>query len=307
MTLSDLIQHDSALSYKSISEIQLSGEENYTITAEEDSVDAYQTDDLYYVEKDGKRIPLSTDRVESWLESLTTLNLTDYVTYNATEEELESYHLTEPELTITVDYTDRNDEAQTYSLSISRDPEELAAAEEAEANGEKADSVSAYVRVGASPLIYRLSEYNSKNLRSVSYNDLRHKEVLTADFETVTQLDITLEGESYTLVSEEGEKKDDERVWKYGETEIEVKDLKSKLTGLKVSYSDDFTDEKPSGKKELSLTVHLGHEQRPTVSIDLYRYDGEDCLAVVGGESFAFVSRKDVVDLIEAINDIVLN
>lgn len=43
------------------------------------------------------------------------------------------------------------------------------------------------------------------------------------------------------------------------------------------------------------------------MDIELYRHDGEDCLAVVDGETFALVPRSDVVDLIEAVNAIVLN
>ena len=55
------------------------------------------------------------------------------------------------------------------------------------------------------------------------------------------------------------------------------------------------------------MTVHLDNEHFPTVSIRLYRYDGTHCLAVVDGESVALVNRGEVVDLIEAIHEIVLN
>ena len=71
--------------------------------------------------------------------------------------------------------------------------------------------------------------------------------------------------------------------------------------------SDQFTDEKPDQKEEIRLTVHLDNENHPKVDIELYRHDGEDCLAVVDGETFALVPRSDVVDLIEAVNAIVLN
>ena len=36
-------------------------------------------------------------------------------------------------------------------------------------------------------------------------------------------------------------------------------------------------------------------------------YDGTNCLAVVDGTPVSLVARADVVDLIEAVNEIVLN
>ncbi len=59
-------------------------------------------------------------------------------------------------------------------------------------------------------------------------------------------------------------------------------------------------------KEEISLTVHLDNEAHPTVQIALYRYDGEQCLAVIDGTPVSLVPRSPVVDLIEAVNAIVL-
>ncbi|MCI5561927.1 MAG: DUF4340 domain-containing protein [Intestinimonas massiliensis] len=264
---------------------------------------------VYFTEKDGEILPLDTVRVDNWLESLTTLNPTDYVTYHVTEEELESYNLVEPELTVTVDYTNEDEggkeSSDTFVLSISRNPEELAAAEEAKANGEEAEDVTAYVRIGESQIVYKVSEYNSNRLRAVSYNELRHREVLPADFEDIYQIDVTLEGSDYTIAVD-GEK-DDERIWKYQEDEVAIDALQDALETLDAEYSSDFLSDDPTGKEEIRLTVHLDNENHPKVDIELYRHDGEDCLAVVDGETFALVPRSDVVDLIEAVNAIVLN
>ena len=61
-----------------------------------------------------------------------------------------------------------------------------------------------------------------------------------------------------------------------------------------------------AGKEEIRLTVYLENENHPKVEIELYRYDGSDCLAKVDGEILALISRSDVVELIEAVNAIVL-
>lgn len=53
--------------------------------------------------------------------------------------------------------------------------------------------------------------------------------------------------------------------------------------------------------------ISLDNAYFPEVVIELYRYDGDECLAVVDGEPVSFVQRSDVVDLIEAVHGIVLN
>lgn len=141
---------------------------------------------------------------------------------------------------------------------------------------------------------------------AASYNSLRHRQVLTADFEDVCQVDISLEGADYTLVID-GKDKDDQPVWKYQEEEIEIDSFQKELYALSVNSPEDYTTEKPSGKEEISLSLYLDNERCPQISIQLYRYDGNDCLALVNGKPFALIPRADAVDLIEAVNAIVLN
>ena len=68
-----------------------------------------------------------------------------------------------------------------------------------------------------------------------------------------------------------------------------------------------FTKEQPAEKEEIRLVVYLDNENFPAVEIGLYRYDGNECLAVVDGEPVSFVQRSEVVDVIEAVHRIVLN
>lgn len=70
---------------------------------------------------------------------------------------------------------------------------------------------------------------------------------------------------------------------------------------------DSFTDERPSQRQEIALTVYLDNDAFPQVAVELYRWDGEHCLAVVDGEPVSLVARSGAVDLIEAVQAIVLN
>lgn len=301
--LSDMIDHDQIPSFDRVSGIRFSGAESYDITYEEDSAATYSDGDVYFTRRDGKNLPLDPAKVERYLQGISSLNPVDYVSYNVTDEELRSYGLDAPELTVAVDYTaegeDGGEVLNTFVLHISPDPEAAKAAGEAE-DGEQEADIPAYVRIGESQIVYQISSSNYRKLAAASYDDLRHAEVIWADFSDVTQIDISLEGDSYTLTAE---RDGDERTWFYREEEFEITGLQSSLEELSAS---EFTDEQPTQKEEIRLTVHLDNENFPEVQIGLYRYDGTNCLAVIDGESVSLVERADVVDLIESVHAIVL-
>lgn len=304
--LSTMILHDDTPGFETVKDITFSGSENYTVVRDDESTASYSTDDIYFTEQDS--LPLSTSAVRTYLNTVTSLDLRDYVTYNATEDELKAYGLDAPLLSVTVNYsyTDADDAtvSDTCVLHIGENAEEKAAAEEAEANGETVPSVTKYVRVGESQIVYTLSDTDFAVLNAAGYDDLRHKEIFWGDFEDVTQLDITLEGEEHTLLrTVEDDSEDAETVWKYGEATVDLDDLQDALEALK---ADSFTDEQPGEVEELAVTLRLENESFPTVELHFYRCDGTHCLAVVDGEPTALVPRSAVVTLTEAIQTILL-
>ena len=305
-TLRDMIDNDEAPSFDTVQEIRFEGDQTYQIVYQEYSEDSsytYCSDDVYFVQQEDNMLPLDTSRVESYLDAMSSLDLTDYVSYNVSEEELAEYGLDAPELSVTVTYVpDDSEGTAEFTLHISRDPDEQAAedAEAEDTDDESTEEITAYARVGESQIVYQITGDSYESLMEAGYDDLRHYEVLTADFADVTGLDITLEGESYTITAEGS---GDDKTFYYGEEELDIADLQSALEDMGAA---SFTDEEPSQKEEISLTVHLDNEAHPTVQIDLYRYDGEQCLAVLDGTPTSLVPRYTVVDLIEAVNAIVL-
>lgn len=309
--LSSMIEHDDTPGFEQVESIVFQGSESYTITREEDSVHTYNSEeDIYFLKKDGKTVPLDTSKVKTLLSTITGLSLSDYVTYAATEEVLEGLGLDEPAQTITVHYTYTDDDKQTQkatcTIHISEDPQERAAYEEAVAAGNSTSSVTKYVRIGDSSIVYKLGDANYAILSAVSYDDLRHDELFWAAFDIVKQLDVTLEGQTHTLsyriVDESA--KEPEYSWYYGEEPISISSIKTALTGL---CAEAFTEEAPAGKEEIRLSVLLDNENFPSVELILYRYDGSTCLAVVDGETVALVSRSTVMELVEAVQSIVLS
>ena len=303
--LRDMIDNDEAPDFGTVEAIRFDGDQTCQIAYQEyteDSSYTYCSNDVYFVQQEDAMLPLDTSRVEGYLDSISGLSLTDYVTYNVTEEELAEYGLDAPELSVTVTYVPEDSEQTAeFTLHISRDPDEQAAAEAEDGEeDETEEEITAYARVGESQIVYQITGDSYEALMAAGYDDLRHYEVLTADFADVTGLDITLEGESYTITAEgSGE----DKTFYYGEEELDIADLQSALEDMGAA---SFTDEEPSQKQEISITVHLDNKAHPTVQIDLYRYDGEQCLAVLDGTPTSLVPRDMVVDLIEAVNAIVL-
>lgn len=305
--LRDLILDDEIPSLDQVSQITFTGATDYTITYQEDSTATYSEDDLYFTQQNGADRPLDTSRVEGYLSDLEGLDQSTYVTYNVTDQDLENYGLNDPQLSVAVDYTtqdeDGNEESGTFLLHISRDPEELAA-QDTSASGETEEDpedITAYARIGDSQIIYRLTGEDYQALMAANYDDLRHQQVLWAGFTQVNQLDITLDGQDYTITSSgEGE----DRTYSYQEEELDTGDLQDALEGLE---ADSFTQETPTQQEEIALTVHLDSENIPQVKIQLYRYDGSYCLAVVDGDPVSLIPRSQAVDLMEAVRAIVLN
>ena len=306
--LRDMILDDTIPAFDTAEKIAFTGTENYTISYDEDGT-SICADDVYFA--DGQ--PLDTDNVNAWLTALTGLDLTDYVSYNVTNEELQTFRLDEPALTITLDYSSSDEDgtetdAGTLVLHLSQNPEELAAYGEALANEEDdLPDVTCYARVGKSQIVYQITQSEFDALTAVSYDTLRHQKLFTADFDTVTSIDVTLEGETYTFTYTPPENEDDEDAegtWSYNGEEFDVFNFSYALRALSAS---SFTDEKPTGQEEISLTLHLDNEDFPAFTLTLYRCDGETCIAEVDGEPVAFVSRSQTVDLVEAVRTLTLS
>lgn len=293
----DLILNDTIPQFETAEEISFAGAENYTIIHNENG-ESLCKDDIYFTND----APLDTSLLSSYLTTLKNLSLTDYATYNASDAELQAYGLDAPALSITVNYSGNT--VGTLQLHLAQNPEELSAYEQAKEGSEtNLPTVTCYARLNDSQIVYEIPQSDYDKLTSVSYNTLRHQKLFTADFSSVTAIDAALGGETYTFTYQAADEKDEEGVWLYNGNETAIYNLR---TGLCSMSATEFTDEAPEGQEEIALTVHLDSEAFPTFTLTLYRRNGTTCLACIDGVPTALVSRSQAIDLIEAVNEIVL-
>jgi len=310
--IADLIDQDEIPAFASVKSLTVSGDDNYAAAYSETNTVTCCDTDKYFVQKDGKTAALDSTKVEDYASALSLMNLKDYVSYNVTADELAAWGLDTPALTVTIDYTQKdengNETEGQFTMSLGQNQEELAAKAAADAKGEEyTGTVTGYVRIGESPIVYKLSDADYNKLCAVTFNDLRHASVLTADFGTVTGIDFVLDGETYSITASAGEEKSEEEdttvPFLFGETEVDATGLKTAITALTIS---EFREETPAEKQEIALTFHLNNASFPEATVEIYRYDGSSCLVVLDGECLGLADRTAVVDLIESVNAIVL-
>lgn len=263
---------------------------DYTIYREDENTFTYCADDIYFTNNKSNDsdeiLALDTAKIKSYLSTVGSVKHTDYVTYNASEDEINQYSLDDPELTVNIGYTTENEDKDEVESSLKLDISTV--------------DDNHYLRINDSRIIYSLSTANYNSLLACSYDDLRHDDIFTADFADVNRIDVSLEEFTYTFTTVT---KDNKTTFYYNDEEISISDLKSALTAL---TADSFTDETADQKEEISITLYLDNDAFPQTTIKLYRYDGSTCLAAVDGKSIALVPRSQTVDLIEAVNAIVL-
>ena len=82
---------------------------------------------------------------------------------------------------------------------------------------------------------------------------------------------------------------------------VDITDALDSIQDLEVTGSD--TDATP-GTEELSFTFYQDKENFPTVTLVFSQYDSSSCLVTLNGESRLLVSRTDLLDLVDTLQDL---
>ena len=295
--LKDFIKDDNIPDFEGVSSIKFEGEANLDIVLKEQGTNPYNEEDVYFDTYNDKLIPLDTDSIDKYLSKIETLDLNKYVTYNATEDELDKYGINTPDLLININYSEvdenENSTSKEFKLTVGSNLDELG-------EDPDEDDILGYIRINDSSIIYEILGYDYKDLIDDAGDELRHKNIIPVEIENIKAIDIAMDGKEYHVDNKEG---DDAKFTYEGEV-IENYDFEESLTLLNAT---SFTDETPTGEKELSLIVTVDTDKSPQITIDIYRYDGEKCIASIDNTPLAYINRDNVINLKEAVNSFVLN
>lgn len=281
VSLDDLIQLESIPEMNVITKYTIKGNQNFTIVYDDTFTYSYSEEYLHFLKEDNY-YPIDEDTFESYIELISDLEWQEYMSYNATEAELEECGLNSPNFTITIHYLDDEENSQTFTLAISKMNDNY------------------FARINNSNFIYSIDEETYTAFKEKDEDYLKTKDIIPLNLDLVSQIDFILDDSTYTF---EVTKDDDEYIYTYNENEVS---LGNTINELKNTTIESFVDEEASKKKELTVIIYQDVEGYEEMTIDFYQYNGEGCLAYLNGECIGLVLRSDVVDVIEALNSIVL-
>lgn len=304
--LYDLVEKETVPSMQDVQRFTVSsGDKSYELEYIEDSGLAY-SDEYVWFYKNGEDdyMTLDTALTSSFIAKVTGLDWGECVNYKADETALKDYGLSEPQLTVTVEYTESAEYATNMTDSDGQtiyETRETPATFTLEIGGYDGDYC--YARIADSSMVYLIDADICDSLMYVDYVDLQPDEVLVMDFDEVTSVDITLDGKSYTVKKSSKEETDEDgstetvSVWTLNGEELEIQDLFDSLTELYPSSSG--ASKTPTHEAELSFTFHRTTESFKEVELCFYQYDSGNCLTSLNGDARLMVSRDEVDSLKE--------
>ena len=147
-------------------------------------------------------------------------------------------------------------------------------------------------------------------LLNASYASLMPDDVLALDWNALQSVAITLDGAVYEVVQESPAETDaDGTVTQAASYTMDgaTVDASGIVSALDAMISTGYaTDILPERSEEIRFLFHQDHNTYPQVELVFYQYDSQSCLVTLNGESTVFVARAQVVDLVEAVTQMVL-
>ncbi len=310
--LYDIVQMESIPAMTNVIDFRVeSAEQNLLLEYIEDGGLAYSDSYVWFLHDGDNYLTLDTELTGDFVGTITGLNWSECVSYNASNELLAEYGLDTPSATVTVDYIES---VEVETNTSDDEGNSVYETQEHETSfvleiGSYTDSYC-YARLSDSNMVYLIDASVGDVMLYTSYSELLPDEVLVMDWDTVTAIDITLDGQTYKIKKSLEETADDDG----NTTEAYVYKLDGEeLTD--VSFLDDLTEMVSTGSAtgltpergaEISFTFYRDTETFSEVTLTFYQYDSSSCLVGLNNETRLFVAREDVVSVVEAVNSFCL-
>ena len=251
--------------------------QNYEITYEVGSDKSYSSQHKWFM---GNKA-LDTALTQNLLAVIKDLDWKECVNYNATD--LAAYGLDAPKAVATAAYLDK-----TFTLEL----------------GDKCDK-GVYARIADSKMVYIVKNEVLDKLLDTTYSELMPDEVLLMDWDTVTSMDIVLDGNTYTLTQESAQAAGNTTyVWKLGGAEVKGSNITQRLDDMATAgYATGLA---PELDQQIRFVFYRNDTHHTQVELAMYGYDSECCLVTLDGVSTVLADRSDVMALMDEVKNIVL-
>ena len=284
--------------------------------------------------KDGKLSPLDTEKVNAYLEGLTSVTPLATVAYDATPDLLTAYGLDAPQAVIAVDYSVAREE----SVPKATDAPIATAAPSANPGGDaavtatgpvpspmpqmetvtvydpkqliiylgkQAEDGSYYMRHSDSKRVFTISEDTYQSLAGLDAESMKPVQFGLISIDTVDSLDVAMGGSlvhftiERTKTTDASGKAEEATVYKREGTEVKEADFKNFYASLISLEKDKVTDQKGSSQPYMSVTYHRNTASYPEITLNLYPYDSSFYMADFNGESGLLVNKRMVETLVK--------
>lgn len=311
--LYDMVQKEAIPSMSSIRSFVVDdGTRSFTIDYHKDSGLAYSRQYTWFAQTENGYQTLDTELTDDFIGQITDLRWGGCVDYKATSSALGEYGLDVPTVTVTVTYvetsrveTNEKDE-NGNTVYENRETEQTFALEMGGYTGS-----SCYARIKGSRMVYLISADVCDSMLYTDADDLLPDDVLVMDWDTVTGLDIVLDGNTYSIQKEVREQTDqdgnttEEYIYTLDGEEIGIGGVLDALEALNATGSGkDLT---PGRSAEIRFVFHRDADTFKDVELTFYQYDSSSCLVGLNGETRLFVSRDSVASIVEDVNTLALD
>lgn len=283
----------------------LSGSESYEIQLLENSGLAYSDEYVWFM---GEK-PLDTDLTKTLMRYVTDMTWQECVNYNA--QDMSQYGLDDPAASITIYYL------ETVEVATNETDEDGNTVYETKVN-EKTYTLEIgagtddgyYARIQGSNMVYLIAGSAAETLLYTTYEELLPDDVLLMDWDAVSSIEVTLDGETYeilrsveTVTDDEGNESE-EVVYTLNGEAVDASAIPDALDSLaSTGYATGMT---PERREEIRFVIKREHETFPEVELVFYQYNSSSCMVTLNGEATVFVARDAIVSLVEEVNALVL-
>jgi len=288
---------------------------NYDPSADLTYSDAF----VWYSDENGETYPLGTDEVEALMDDLNAMTWRACMSYDADSSTLGTYGLEEPAATIVVRYY-ADVTTATGETDDNGDPITTTTSEERAFTLELGNFVGdyCYARLGGSSMVYTIDATLADELMLAGYSSLRSGTICALDFDTVDSMDVTIDGETHTIVlgletvevTDTDSEEDDDTA-----TTTTTQDRTFTLDGLTADndLGDDFLDaissitwdgdtaESESGSlPEVTIVFHRSTDTFTDMELTLSRYGSTAYRVMFEGADGLLISSDYVTALTDA-------